>query len=187
MTDTTDARPVTTPLWALDRFLSYAAADDGWSRTGKPELGEAWDVLMAAKDAVLGHQVPAAAQEPQLPAGDYGCVHVMGHTQCEGWVSDGSIAGAACLDVRDEAGRLIAKIPPHSVYMYEPRIPPRVLAAVSKPLAELPAGELDALPPDATTALPATEAYEGYYPEAGDEDAGPADAFAGRTEPASPF
>lgn len=155
----------------LETMMAYLASGP-WTPAEKPGVAEAWRRLTEAKDAGLDGR--ESAQEPPQPPGDYGCVHVMGHTQCEGWVSDGSIAGAACLDVRDEAGRLIAKIPPHSVYMYEPRIPPRVLAAASTPLAELPAGEPGPLP---------SGAYEGYYEEPGGEDEEPADAFAGHRGP----
>lgn len=172
MTEPTATQPVSLRLDDVANLLTMSSVSD-WDPTKHPEFAESFHRAAAVKDAAMAGQ-PAPQDSPPPPPGDYGCVHVMGHTQCEGWVSDGSIAGAACLDVRDEAGRLIAKIPPHSVYMYEPRIPPRVLAAASRPLAELPAGEPGPLP---------SGAYEGYYPEPGDEDSGPADEFAGHRGP----
>ena len=66
---------------------------------------------------------PGAAQPP----GEFACVQILGHDARTGWVTDGVLAGAACLDVCDDAGRLIAKIPPHTVYLYEPRLPPGAL------------------------------------------------------------
>ena len=61
------------------------------------------------------------------PPGEYAQVQIMGHDERTGWVTDGSLAGSACLDVRDDAGRLIAKVPPHSVYLYLPVLPPGAL------------------------------------------------------------
>lgn len=77
---------------------------------------------------------PGAAQPP----GEYAQVQIMGHNEKIGWVTDGTLAGSACLDIRDDVGRLIAKVPPHSVYLYLPMLPP---AAFSPRLAIGPGEE----------------------------------------------
>lgn len=74
---------------------------------------------------------------PPVHLGEYARVDIMGHDWRTGWVSDGSMAGAACLDVRDGSGRLVAKVPPHSVYLYTPLDPPRP----GESRAALPAGD----------------------------------------------
>ena len=143
-----------------------------WDPLNHPEWKATLERMAALHDA--GPQGTGPAQpEPQEPAGEFARVHIAGRIiGYDGWVSDGLLAGAPCLDVRDETGRLIAKVPPRSVDLYEPMMPLRV---DTSPL----------LPPDATIALPAADAYEGYYPEADDE--GPADAFAGRVDPGAAF
>lgn len=164
---------VTVNLADLEKMMGVFAGGT-WNRVDNPDIADAWQRLTEAKDAALGlaeTEAHAPAEPPPLPPGDYGTVHVMGHEQREGWVTDGSIAGAACLDVRDEAGRLIAKIPPHSVYMFEPGFPPQVLARMGAPLAALPAGPLPAH----------------HFDERYDEDDEPAGEFAGHVDPGADF
>lgn len=184
-TDTTpplDTRPVTVPLWALDRFLSHVAAD-GWTRADKPELGQAWDELIAAKDAALGHEMAAPVPKPAPPLprdGEYLHVQVKGYQEYEGWVSEGTFCGSPYVFIHDHDGRLIAKFPPDSVHCMTP--PPFALRTPG-PVAAITAGECDCQ----QEPLPAG-AREGYYPEGyfdgvpqpGGEDDGPADAFPGR-------
>ena len=159
MTDL-DTRPVTAPLWALDRLLSHFAAD-GWSRTDKPELGEAWDVLIAAKDAALGYPVPAAAQAPPLPPGRWGRVELPGYRQHTGWITEETRFGVQMAIVRNFDGieEAAVAVGPGSRVVFLPTPLRR-----PEPLAELPAG-----------------AHEGYYGD--DEDDEPADAFAGHRGP----
>jgi hypothetical protein len=176
---------VPVPLRALEEILSHFAAS-GWTRADRPSLGQAWDEVPAAQDAALGHTAAGElharlAGAPAEPQGDYAVVHVMGHEQREGWVTDGSVAGAACLDVRDAAGRLIAKIPPHSVYMVEPALPPEALPRLAGPDGWRPA-----LPPPAQyhdsgpqAVMEAPGGGVGYGTPWDDQD-GPADAFPGR-------
>ena len=158
-----DSRPVAVPLWALDRLLSHFAAD-GWSRTDKPELGEAWDVLIAAKDAALGYPVPAAAQAPPLPPGRWGRVELPGYRQHTGWITEETRFGVQMAIVRNFDGieEAAVAVGPGSRVVFLP-------TPLRRPDAEL-------------AALPAADGYEGYYPEA-DEDDEPADAFAGHRGP----
>ena len=102
---------------------------------GKREMG-AGDLQRAAAalGIAAGDLLPATGQ-PVTQLGEYARVDIMGHDWKIGFVSNGSLAGASCLDVRDASGRLIAKIPPHTVYLYTPMEVPR------EPAAALPAGD----------------------------------------------
>jgi hypothetical protein len=127
-----------------------------------------WDDLDAGQreaDMRIGEAVAAAVAErldgsepaSEPPAGEYARVEIMGHDERTGWVTDGSLAGSACLDVRDDSGRLIAKIPPHSVYLYMPVLPPGAFRA----------GEVRALPG------PAAGAPDDPWPLDDDDDEEP--------------
>jgi hypothetical protein len=108
-----------------------------------PALEPAPGVPESAQAVTEADSTPRGAVPVRL--GEFARVDIMGHDARTGWVTDGSLAGAACLDVRDETGRLIAKIPPHSVYMYQPVAPPR---AALPPGPGMDSPELPATLPD---------------------------------------
>jgi hypothetical protein len=117
------------------RLLMEQAADAprAIGQLGKP-LSAAAEAALNQALARCGEALAGAGsgtEEESAPAtvpvhpGEWARVDIMGHDWRIGWVSDGSMAGAACLDVRDGSGRVVAKIPPHSVYLYSPLPPPQ--------------------------------------------------------------
>ena len=174
----TEPQPVTPAPLSWDDLANAVAmcATAQWDPLNHPEWKATLERMAALHDAGPQGTGPAAPAEPEEPAGEFARVHIAGRIiGYDGWVSDGLLAGAPCLDVRDETGRLIAKVPPRSVDLYEPAVLPQVPGSGAGP------GPLPQLPPDATIALPAGEAYEGFY-EPGSEDEGHGDAFPGRDE-----
>jgi hypothetical protein len=153
----------------LETMLAYLASGP-WTPSDKPEVSEAWKGLTEAKDA---SQDAESAADPGLPPGEFATVHVMGHDQVTGWVSDGTRAGVPVMVVRDWDGQVLREIPGHALYQFVPLPTP-----LRRP---------EPLPfPDATMALPVAEAYEDGDPWQPATDA-EADAFAGRTDPDMPF
>lgn len=92
-----------------------------------PEVQALDEPYAEAIRKVAARFAPAGPLRAAQPPGEFAQVQIMGHNEKTGWVTDGTLAGSACLDVCDDAGRLIAKVPPHSVYLYLPVLPSSAL------------------------------------------------------------
>ena len=133
MTDTVVIR-----LDDLANLLTVTSVGD-WDPAKHPELAESWHRVAAIKDAAMAGQ-PVPQPEPGLPPGEFATVHIMGHDQVTGWVTDGTRAGVPVMIVRDWDGRVVREIPGHALYQFVPL--PTPLRA-PEPLAELPAGHYE--------------------------------------------
>jgi hypothetical protein len=166
----TETETVTLRLDDVANLLTMSSVSD-WDPTKHPEFAESFHRAAAVKDAAMAGQ-PAPSQEPGIPPGEYAMIELPGYVDHVGWLTDGTRAGQPVIVVSDRDGKKLAEVSPGAYR----RIVPLQVPERPDPLPGLP---------DATMALPAADAYEGYYP--GDEHEGPADAFAGRTEPDAPF
>lgn len=145
----------------LETMMAYLASGP-WTPAEKPGVAEAWRRLTEAKDAGLeAAEAAEAVQEPPLPPGRWGRIEIPGFRQHTGWITEETRFGVQMAIVRDFSGieEAAVAVGPGSRVVFLP-------TPLRRPEPELPA-------------LPAGEAYEGYY-EPGDEDEGPADAFPGR-------
>jgi hypothetical protein len=147
----TDLNPYADLYWFRCSALLLKVMDD-MNLPGYRECAESPRLVFGEAEDVHLHGVPlpvatAVAAEidaaadppmPQLPAGEYARVEIMGHDDHTGWVSDGERAGVKVLVVRDWDGHTIAEVPGQSLYRFVPLPTPLRRPSSDRPRLALP-------------------------------------------------